>query len=94
MRTIETFHHTFSGAGTYTFNLQNEPYSVLVKNMTSGKIKFSFGDTIDTENDSYVQMLKNTAEVVMNSVWHETPLKTATVEAEASGVVEIRILIY
>lgn len=93
MRTIETFHHTFSGSGTYTFNLGSEPSSVIVKNLTGGQIKFSFGDEIDTANDSYVVLLKNTAEIIDYVVWDgDTVLKTATVQAESAGVVEIRIL--
>ena len=94
MKFLETFHHTFSGAETHTFDLGGEPYSVLVKNLTGGNIKFSFGDTIDTENDSYVIVLKNTAEVINYSVWDNVYLKTATVQAEEEGVVEIRILEY
>lgn len=93
MKAIETFHHTFSGADTYTFNLGFEPGSVLVKNLTGGQIKFSFGDEIDTENDSYVLLLKNTAEIIDYNEWDgDTVLKTATVQADSAGVVEIRIL--
>lgn len=92
MKMIQTFHHTFSGAGTYTFNLGVEPSAVLVKNLTEGQIKFSFGDEIDTENDSYVQMLKNTAEIVDYDNWDDIVLKTVTVQAESAGDVEIRLI--
>lgn len=94
MRAIETFHHTFSNSGTHTFDLGGEPYSVVVKNLTGGRIKFSFGDEIDTANDSYVILLKNTAEVISYTTWDDTKLETATIEAESAGDVEIRIVEY
>lgn len=94
MRMLETFHHTFSEAGNHTFNLGKKPFSVLIKNLTSGKIKFSFGDSIDTENDSYSILNSNMQEVISNIVWDNSANQTATINAEASGDVEIRILEY
>lgn len=94
MRALETFHHTFSEAGTHTFDLGKKPREVLLKNMTSGTIKFSFGDVIDTENDSYSQLPKGMFESINHIVWDDSANMHATIQAEESGDVEIRILDY
>lgn len=94
MRALETFHHTFSEAGTHTFDLGKKPCSVLVKNMTSGDIKFSLGNEIDTTHDSYSKMKKDTFEIFNYIVWDNSATASATIEASAAGDVEIRILGY
>ena len=94
MRLLETFHHTFSGSDTHTFSLGRKPYSILVKNLTSGDIKISLGDHIDSDNDSYAIIQENNSEVINNIIWDNSPTSQATVQATESGVVEIRILEY
>ena len=94
MRKLETYHHTFSEAGTHTFELAVKPYELLVKNLTSSNISVSYGTAIDTENDSYMYMPKNTAEPIGAPFGDmDLPIKV-TVQAEGTGMVELRIIEY
>ena len=94
MRNLETYHHEFLEAGTHTFELPNNPkYEILVKNLTSDKLLVSYGTEIDTENDSYVEMLKNTAETIPYKSTNNIGKNVAvTVSATGTGTVELRIL--
>ncbi|MBR4266496.1 MAG: hypothetical protein IKQ46_10630 [Bacteroidales bacterium] len=95
MRALETYHHNFTEAGTYTFDLaNNKPSQLLVKNLTDDNILISYGNTIDTAHDSYVYMAKNTAEVLDYKVIDTSAGVKVTVQAEGTGIVELRILDY
>lgn len=93
MRTIEVYHHNFNSAGTHTFELQANPkYEILIKNLTEGNISVSFGTEIDTTNDSYIYMLKKTAETLQYKAKGNNNPVFVTVSAESTGLVELRIL--
>lgn len=93
MRKLETYHYNFESAGTHTFELKANPiYSILVKNLTTDKILMSYGTEIDTTNDSYSEILKNTAELFgYESSDDETTVKV-TVQAAGTGLVELRVV--
>ena len=91
MRAIEAFHHTFSEAGTHTFELGQKPNSILVKNFTNNFINFSFGNEIDTTNGAYSQLKKDTAERFPYQA-NEMNNYNVTVQALGTGYVEIRIV--
>ena len=94
MRNLETYHHEFLEAGTHTFELPVKPYELLVKNLTSDKIHVSYGTEIDTENDSYSVLPKNTAETFREPLNDDSTSVNVTVEAEGTGLVELRIVDY
>lgn len=93
MRALETYHYNFETSGTHTFDLaNNKPSQLLVKNLTDDNISVSYGTTIDTTHDSYVYMPKNTAEVLGYTVIDTSVGVKVTVQAEGTGMVELRIL--
>lgn len=91
MSTMNAYHHNFSSAGTYTIELHEKPRTILVKNMTNNKIKLSWGDSIN--NNDYVEMLKETAELVPYFEMSENDLNL-TIQATGTGDVEVRIVEY
>lgn len=94
MRKLETYHYEFLEAGTHTFELPVKPYELLIKNLTSDKIQVSYGTEIDTENDSYSVLPKSTAETFREPLNDDSTSVNVTVEAEGTGLVELRIVDY
>lgn len=93
MRALETYHYTFESSGTHTFDLaNNKPSQLLVKNLTNNNISVSYGTTIDTTHDSYSYIPKNTAEILGYNVIDASAGVKVTVQAEGTGMVELRIL--
>lgn len=96
MRKLETYHYTFEEGETqtHTFEIGVKPYALLVKNLTNGNISFSYGTEIDTENDSYSELPKYTAELFGYPYNDDETTITATVQAEGTGLVELRVVDY
>lgn len=91
MNTTGTYHHTFSAAGTHTFELHEKPKTIFIKNMTNGIIKASWGNTIN--NNDYTEMLKETAEP-LNYFGASSEDLNVTVQASGTGNIEVKVLDY
>lgn len=89
MRSMRVFHHTFTEAGTKTFNLNAAPHTVLVKNLGNNTIIFSWGQEID--NDAYSELPGNSAEQYEYDLPRRDPLFT-TINATGATHVELRII--
>ena len=93
MKKLGTYHYDFSETGTHTFQLNaTTECDILIKNLTPGNISVSYGTEIDTTNDDYIYMLPNTAELVSYKSGNSNDNILITVNAEETGVVELRIL--
>lgn len=87
---IKAYHYEFESAGTHTFTLADKPNVLLIKNFTDNFIYFSYGDEID--NEEYIMMKKDTAEVIEYTSNDVLENFKVTIEADGTGTVEIRPL--
>lgn len=88
------FHKEMSENSTYTFDLGILVNGFMVKNLTEGDIKVSFGEEID--ENSYSLLPSKTAEIIFSSYINKEEQRTdkVTIESTGEGIVEIRILEY
>lgn len=86
---IPVFHTTFESAGTQTVNLQRDPHTVLIKNMTDDKILVSWGAQIDPIE--YIIIPTQTAELLEYSERAYGDL-VLTIQAFDAGIVETRVI--
>lgn len=86
------YHYEMEENGTHTFDFGKLIGSVLVKNLTDGNIKVSYGEEID--ENSYSLLPTKTAETIFTSSINREEYRTdkITIESENSGFVEVRIL--
>lgn len=89
MKSMRVYHHNFESAGTKTIFLAEKPHSLLVKNMTSDIIKFSWGKEIDTT--AYSELPTLTAELFEYDAIPSEDLYI-TVQATGTGKIEARII--
>lgn len=89
MQPMRVFHHTFSESGTKTISLNSKPHRILVKNLTSADIIFSWGTEIS--ETSYVIIPSYIAELLeYDLIPHEDLIMT--IQALGTGVIEARII--
>lgn len=86
---IPVFHTTFDAAGTKTVNLQRDPHTVLIKNMTNDKIYVSWGIQIDPVE--YIIIPTQTAELLEYSERAYGDLML-TIQSFDAGIVETRVI--
>lgn len=89
MQSMRVFHHNFQSAGTKSIALNAKPHSILIKNLTSNDILFSWGTSIsETE---YVIIPSLIAELVeYDPIPHED--LDITIQATGTGIIEVRII--
>lgn len=90
----KVYHASITANTSYTFNLDVDCSTFLVKNLGEESLKVSYGSEID--NDSYVLVMPKTAETIfatMNST-PETETNQLTVLSTAAADVEVRALEY
>lgn len=86
------YHYEIQAEQTYTFNFEVLVGSILVKNLTDGDIKISYGEEID--ENSYSFLPTKTSEIIFTSNINREEYRTdkVTVESRGTGIIEIRIL--
>lgn len=89
MQAMRVFHHDFQSAGTATIPLNAKPHRVLIKNMTSENVRFSWGNEIS--QTEYVIIPTYIAELVEYDLIPHEDLYI-TIQATGTGVVEARII--
>lgn len=88
------FHKEMEANSTYTFDLGVLVNGFMVKNLTEGDIKVSFGEEID--ENSYSLLPTKTAESIFSSYINKEEQRTdkVTIESTGAGIVELRLLEY
>lgn len=88
------FHKGMSENSTYTFDFGVLVNGFMVKNLTEGDIKVSFGEEID--ENSYSLLPTKTSEIIFTSYINKEEQRTdkVTVQSNLPGIVEIRLLEY
>ena len=89
MQPMRVFHHDFLSPGTTTIHLNAKPHRILIKNMTSSTLTFSWGAEIS--DTSYVIIPSNIAELVEYDLIPHEDLDI-TIQAIGTGIVEARII--
>lgn len=88
----KVYHYSVSANTPYTFNFDVDCSTFLVKNMGTDNLQVSFGDVID--NDSYINVMPKTAEVIYSTAYTvpEAETNQVTVLSVGNCDVEIRLL--
>lgn len=89
MQPMRVFHHDFLSSGTTTIHLNAKPHRILIKNMTSSSLIFSWGAEIS--DTSYVIIPSYIAELVEYDLIPHEDLDI-TIQAIGTGIVEARII--
>lgn len=89
MITPKVYHYSLSANTPHTFSFDVGCSTFLVKNMGSTVIQLSYGAEID--NDSYINIMPKTAEVIFSRAYTTPETETTTVTALSTGNVDIEI---
>ena len=91
---LKAYHASISANTPYTFDMDVECSSFLIKNMGTDPVQVSYGDEID--NDAYVLIMPKTAEVLFATATSKPESETnqITVLSVGNCDIELRLLEY